>query len=301
MGAFANYLTRHRSGGGGSLLLDPGVLTASSGGAYSIRLLRTAYAGNCMLVRRSSDNTSQAIGFVGGTLDTATLLTFCGVGNGFVVTWYDQSGSGRDVTQATTTLQPQIVASGVVNFVTGAVPGVLFNQTAPALLANSSPWMTNNAGGISASIVANVSNNTSAGFCGLIWEGASGTAPQYAPIYGVNAQGNELSYTLRNDAGSNIVAAIQLGTPNFFTGSLHTGLVTDSGSSVLAYVDGTVGTADNYTRAGTFTPTSFAIGALNRSTPVQGTNGTMAEIVAFTSVLGSTDRATLQTNQSTFY
>lgn len=99
--------------GGGApapLLLD----SLSSAGAFSLRKLRTAYAGSCIRVRRSSDNTEQDIGFVSNALDESTLLTFCGAGNGFVTKWYDQSGNGRDKFHATTTVQPEIVVSGVV-------------------------------------------------------------------------------------------------------------------------------------------------------------------------------------------
>jgi hypothetical protein len=80
---------------------------------FSMFKLRTAYTGNCLEVRRSSDNTTLNIGFVNNYLDTASLLAFVGSGNGFVRTWYDQSGNGRDLTQTTSaSYQPQIVASG---------------------------------------------------------------------------------------------------------------------------------------------------------------------------------------------
>lgn len=91
------------------LLLD---LFPNATVAYSLRKLRSAYSGNCIRVRRSSDNTEQNIGFVGNDLDTASLLTFCGAGNGFVTTWYDQSGNSNNATQTTALNQPQIVSSG---------------------------------------------------------------------------------------------------------------------------------------------------------------------------------------------
>jgi hypothetical protein len=94
-----------------SLLLD---LYPSAALAYSLRKLRTAYTGSAVRVRRSSDNTEQDIGFVAGQLDTVSLLAFCGVGNGFVTTWYDQSGNARNVTQTTQSNQPQIVKIGSV-------------------------------------------------------------------------------------------------------------------------------------------------------------------------------------------
>jgi hypothetical protein len=91
------------------LLLD---LYPNATTAYSIRKLRTAYTGNCIRVRRSSDNAEQNIGFVGNDLDTSSLLSFVGVGNGFVTTWYDQSGNANDGIQTTAANQPQIVSAG---------------------------------------------------------------------------------------------------------------------------------------------------------------------------------------------
>jgi hypothetical protein len=95
----------------GTLLLD---LYPNAAAAYSLRKLRTAYAGSAIRVRRSSDNTEQNIGFVAGELDTVSLLAFCGVGNGFITTWYDQSGNAKNATQTTAANQPQIVSSGSV-------------------------------------------------------------------------------------------------------------------------------------------------------------------------------------------
>lgn len=93
-----------------------GLLDTYSGAAaaYSLRLLRTAYTGSAIRVRRASDNTEQDIGFVNNELDTSTLTSFCSGTNGFVKTWYDQSGNARDATQATAASQPQIVSSGSV-------------------------------------------------------------------------------------------------------------------------------------------------------------------------------------------
>lgn len=100
-----------------------GLLDTYSGAAaaYSLRQLSSTYTGNCIRVRRSSDNTEQNIGFVNNVLDEASLLTFCGAGNGFVTTWYDQSGNSKNATNSTAITQPQIVTSGVVNKI-GSLP-----------------------------------------------------------------------------------------------------------------------------------------------------------------------------------
>lgn len=90
----------------------------SSHGAYSLRKLSSSYSGNCILVRRSSDNTTQAIGFSNNVLDTAALKSFVGTSTsdtGYVHTWYDQSGNSRNWTQTTNASQPRIVRGGVIS------------------------------------------------------------------------------------------------------------------------------------------------------------------------------------------
>jgi len=82
--------------------------------AYSLRLLRAAYTGSAIRVRRASDNAEQDIGFSNNELDTTSLASFCSGTNGFVTTWYDQSGNGYNATQTTAAYQPQIVSSGSV-------------------------------------------------------------------------------------------------------------------------------------------------------------------------------------------
>jgi hypothetical protein len=92
------------------LLLD--ILTDSVG-AYSIRKTRSAYTGDCIEVRRSSDNALQNIGFINNVLDTSSLLSFVGSGDGFVKTWYDQSFLGlNNAVQNNNINQPRIVFNG---------------------------------------------------------------------------------------------------------------------------------------------------------------------------------------------
>lgn len=98
---------------GSSPVLDG--LSASAAAAYSLRKLRSAYAGSAIRVRRSSDNAEADIGFTGNNFDTAALLAHVGVGDGFVTTWYDQSGnSSRNLGQSTAGSQLRIALSGAV-------------------------------------------------------------------------------------------------------------------------------------------------------------------------------------------
>jgi hypothetical protein len=108
-----------------------GLLT-SVFGAYSLRHLRSAYSGDCIRARRSSDNAEQDIGFSGGVLDAASLVSFAGGGSAFVTMIYDQSGNGNHLAQATTGSQPRIVNSGVVD------AGVIFDASADLLVSPNS-------------------------------------------------------------------------------------------------------------------------------------------------------------------
>lgn len=159
------------SGGGGStpLLLDT---YSGAAVAYSLRRLSNTYTGNAIRVRRSSDNTSQDIGFkADGTLDTATLLSFVGVGNGFITTWYDQSGNNRDAIQVTASNQPQIVSSGNVLLQDGK-PTVTFTPS-QTLATNSLSLSFYNCG------ISYVSRNISGiGAVGIFGYGTNGQSNQ---------------------------------------------------------------------------------------------------------------------------
>jgi hypothetical protein len=110
-------------------LLD---LYPNAAAAYSLRKLRSAYTGSAIRVRRSSGG-EQNIGFVDNVLDTASLLSFVGSGDGFVTTWYDQSGNAENLTQTIAAYQPQIVTSGVV----------LTRNSKPILQTDGSRYMLN--------------------------------------------------------------------------------------------------------------------------------------------------------------
>lgn len=103
--------------------------------AYSLRLLRNLYNGNCIRVRRSSDNTELDIPFNGEEVDSVALLSFVGNNDGFVTVWYDQSVNNLDLAQSNFTSQPKIVSQGVLITENGK-PAIeynndyLFNNTA---------------------------------------------------------------------------------------------------------------------------------------------------------------------------
>ena len=214
-------------GGGGLPFTPPLDVYTGAAAAYSLRLLRSAYAGSAIRVRRSSDNSESDIGFVSGVLDTATLLTFCGVGDGFVTTWYDQSGNSNDATQATAANQPKIVSAGslvtengkaAIDF-DGVNDRLITSSFASTLAQPSTTFIVNNAPN-------NTSDNTlidgiiSSNRHLLIANANNYTLNAGAFVNtGANSDAQSLLYTLWNGASSEF--ASDGGTPNIINIGTH--------------------------------------------------------------------------------
>ena len=116
-------------------------LIAGCQGAYGVIRLKAAYAGNAFTVTRASDSTTLNVGFdANGVALWSTVDPFCSGTTCGVSTWYDQSGNGYDLTQATQANMPQIFGSHV-----GAYRSITFNgQTTGKWLKNTALPISNN-------------------------------------------------------------------------------------------------------------------------------------------------------------
>lgn len=105
--------------GGFTGILD--TLAASSAAAYSVRRLTgTSWGSNdgvpdsLVRIREDSGNTEQNFSYdSNGDLDTAAITTFLSGAGGFIVTLFDQSGNGRDMSQSVAGMQPPYAASSI--------------------------------------------------------------------------------------------------------------------------------------------------------------------------------------------
>ncbi len=78
--------------------------------AFSMRVLESDYNGPLIRLRRDSDNAELDFGWADNdVVDVAAINTWRAGANVFLVTWYDQSGLGRDAVQNTAAFQPQFI------------------------------------------------------------------------------------------------------------------------------------------------------------------------------------------------
>ena len=211
--------------------------------AYSLRKLRTAYTGNAIKVRRSSDNTEQDIGFTAlGNLDTSALTSFCGSGNGFVTTWYDQSGNGYNATQTTAANQPQIVSSGSVINV-NSKPSLQFDGTNNLL---NHTLNVNSGFSLIAAVVKNMNN--SGGIDGVY----NFTAPSNAIMNSIMSNANSVNWGLYinsfKNSGYNIYnyqAFVASYSDNLTSGTVTNNLITNNNLTTVTDTGRYLGDATN--------------------------------------------------------
>lgn len=278
---------RHAAAGGSNLLLDESGLSGATG-AWSVRKLRSAYSGSCLRVRRSSDNTEQDIGFSGNDLDTSALTTFCGAGNGFVVTWYGQIGT-INLTQATQANQPQIVASGSVITGANSKPALDFDGTAD-VLAQSSGTLDSFIAAGTMTCWAVFNADAIATDAGNAWFN-DGIFTDSGAFMGINLQQtNGILGWNYDGTGDVTINAITTGNWNLVemrhgAGNLSTN---KNGGS-----DNTVASGNTQSMTGTVT--------VGRNHATSFFNGKMHEFVIYDTELASGDRSTGRSNINTYY
>jgi hypothetical protein len=266
----------------GNTLDKAGNPTATSVTAYSLRRLSTAYTGNAILVRRSSDNTTQDIGFTtAGDLDTAALKTFVGSGNGYISIWYDQSGNAINATQTTNANQPVIVTSGTVNRDNGR-PAIYTSGT--GYLSYSG--MTQFGGGYQASrmdICRSRNGSTQAIIAGL------GTYQ-----LDMSLQSNTQVWSLVN-SGSVWVQ----GTAVNNNALMAVNSIRDNAASKL-YINGAL-SATNSNSIGTFGSSIAGYIGIRFDGGGSGNLGAFSESILFSSALSASDRQAIDSNQINYY
>ena len=213
-------------------------------------------------------------------------------GNGFVTTWYDQSGNGRHALQATAGNQPRIVNAGVVEMMGGrsAIRFVRSNNTvlnAPAFtLATGRQFM-----------VATVFQQTVASAWARIWVAAGNNFSQ--GFLGINSLG---TFVLSIAGGSSTSAPLVSIAP------------TATSPVVVSQAFGTAGQAPDVNavrvnggtpailsgQTGPLSTSGYALGN-NGSTNIEGLDGYLPELIFVAGAATNANRITLEQSQGTYY
>jgi hypothetical protein len=245
----------------------------NSAAAYSLRKLRSAYTGPAIRVRRSSDNAEVDIGFtVSGNLDTGTLVAHVGSGSGFVTTWYDQSGNGRNATQTTAGSQPSIVVNGAI-ITQGGRPAIRFDGINDILTfqgVHDAQW--------SLAAVGRMNGDRQAFL-------QFGEVNQFGSMF--NASG---TYRARPELSANATAP-------FTPGEIAVLTATYGVAQTNVWKNGIIGTPA--AAAGVASNAISYIGGLGGG--LFFLNGNIGEIIVLNGVLSTTDRQTLERNQGAYF
>jgi len=206
-----NASAPYRPLGAANLLLDD---YAGSEGAWSLRKLDKDYAGAAIRIRKdTTGQPEQDINFVGNNLDTNAIKSFINARDAYVVTFYDQSGNGRNMSQSTQASQPRIALGGVLDRSGGEIAVFFTSNDFLQTSAGVSTWnffhngtesfiavvgqagVSSNPTGIHCFIATNV-GLTSRGF-GLIYDDRNTTTRNNAYLMVVAGQ-NATNYVVEN-------------------------------------------------------------------------------------------------------
>ena len=258
-------------------------------GGWATRHLLSSYAGPCLRVRRSSDDTEQDIGFVGAAMDTTSLLSFVGANDGFVRTWHDQSGNARHYQQVNNTNQPKIVNAGSLITTIGGKPCLDFDGVDNFLASQAAAnFITTSAGTIFVVFNADIiSTNAAIAYDDdAIW----GDATSF-----IGAHLNNAIPTVRsmNDDGAVDHAANTIATA---TSYVH--IWCHRSGNIESYITSTPTTAASG-NTGSLT-NALRVGR-NYDAAGQWYDGKMTEMICYNTALSSGDLGTVAADMAAYY
>jgi len=249
--------------------------------AYSVRRLRSTYSGPLVNLRRDSDNAELDFSYDGnGDLDTAAITTWLAGANGFITTWYDQSGNGVNFVQATAANQPAYAANQ-----TNGKPAMVFTPANSHHMIRASSFLP--AGDMTA---------YTAMFKRVDHDGAV--------LYNVQASGNRF---LLNVSITELETRVFRGAA-FYTSTAGKIATSNSWHIAVAKVDATALAASIY-RDGTLGTIAANVGfsgilgcVMGATTGISGfLDGSIAEALIFTAVHADAIRDQLESNLGAYY
>ncbi|HKC68272.1 MAG TPA: arabinofuranosidase catalytic domain-containing protein [Bacteroidia bacterium] len=204
--------------------------------------------------------------------------------NAYITKWYDQSGNGNNLTQATTGNQPRIVNAGVID-VQNSLPSIHFDGAATYLTGNAFTTAFNNTVGGTLNAIA--ANNGASAWQGLAQQGRTG-----ATWWGI-WDSNTGKYTGGFASGpGNLISTVNSSVFESTT------LIQLPATSTTLYGNGTsVSTSASVVNASN--ALSFYVGYADNASEYW--NGYASEVTVFATGLNTTRRTLLETNQGSYF
>jgi hypothetical protein len=211
-----------------------------------------------------------------------TKTTTTASGNGFVATWYDQSGNGNNATNSTAANQPQIVSSGsVIN---------MSNKPSVRFTTSNMPFtQITGVSGLDIFVVSNFTDVTGGGqnwnIMSPILAETSGNAQDFV----LGAKSSKISIWVENNGSLFLqtTATISVNTPYIYNG-YGSSTTTGVGFNGSNYVTGASRRNDLIVRA------------LGKDSTSMQFNGNLSEVVVYTS-LQTDNRTGINTNINSYY
>jgi len=258
-------------------------IAPSAAAAYSLRSL-TGGDPQVVRVRRDTDGgagDNDEQDFTASEVSSGALVAFVGSGNdGFVETWYDQSGNGNDAVQATAGNQPKIVSAGSL-----ITAGVTFDEANSTELVATDPVITAAAAGTYSTFSVQTISNSEAGY---VYGNASGSN-------GSSLYANSSVYIVTSKNNATGFDEISKGSSEQLLSAVY------NNNDAVMQVDGGGSTSDGNTYTFSAGTSNFRMGNRSGGTST-GTKltGAIREVVVYNSDQ-TANRAALETNINSHY
>lgn len=262
--------------------------------AYSTRLITSAYYGPLIRVRRGDLSELDISATSQGIIDTDVLLSFAGT-SATIMTWYDQSGNGRHITNPTATRWATIVSAGQV-IMNGNLPGGYFNGTQTYYYDNI-PLITNTSA-TGFAVLRSVGNMSNAS---VVFAETSATGTQYYRPMCVGSNLTGLKSMIYDDSSTALITNTNTSGLSAFDGNTNVLVVIDYKNRMEHRINSNESkkTVQNYniSKTGrTITTTHFSFGAKYGSSPTGFLRAVISELVVYDKAISNPEVITTETN-----
>jgi hypothetical protein len=253
--------------------------------AYGFRKLRTGYAGKAVQLQRSSDSATQDIGFTSScNFDTSSATAFCAATTCSVKIWYDQSGNGNNLTQATLGNQPTVTLS-----CQNSQPCAVFNGTSDGFAAT----LGSSVGANTMAAVASIAVGT--GSCG-------GSNTCFVALMTDGTNSDWIGYRALSSACADVRqvgATVGRGTEACAANTFYRMIGTSNNTLSSIYLNGTLGTNDT-TSMTLVAQTAFTLG-VGAGASANWLNGKISEYIMFAPDLSIGNSNSISSNQGSYW